>query len=124
MTWGIDMDFDDAVAAHEVWKAKLLAYVRSPDGSLAHAAASDDTVCDLGKWLHGDARRAYADKKELLELQAAHALFHLEAGEVVRQVDSGQEIPEEVLVGANSPYAAASERVVSRILRAKDRFPG
>jgi len=85
---------------------------------------SDDTACDLGKWIYGEARTACADKREYLELQIAHAPFHLEAGKVIGQVDCGEEIPEEVLVGPSSPYAIASERAVSRILRAEKRFPG
>jgi hypothetical protein len=117
------MGFDEAVEAHKAWKAKL-AYIRSPDGSLTHSTVSDDTACDLGKWICGDARTACADRREYLELQIAHAPFHLGAGKVIGQVDCGEEIPEEVLVGPSSPYAIASRRAVSRILRAEKRFPG
>ena len=118
------MDFDEAARAHEAWKAKLLAYFRNPDGSLTHSTVTDDTACDLGKWIYGDARTANANKREYLGLQTAHALFHKAAADVIREANRGEETSEEDLVGPGSAYAIASERVVTCILRPTEGRPG
>jgi len=118
------MDFDDAMEAHSAWKASLFAYIRNPDGSLTHSAVTDDTACDLGKWIYGDATTAYRRDMEFVELKVAHALFHLEAAKVLWKVNHGEETSEEILVGSRSPYAIASDEVVGHILRMKERFPG
>jgi hypothetical protein len=82
---GRDMDFDEAARAHEAWKARLLAYIGSPDGSLKRSPVVDDAACDLGRWIYRGARREYGDRTEYLELRTTHALFHLNAAQVIRK---------------------------------------
>ena len=118
------MDFDDAIEAHGAWKASLFAYIGDPDGSLTHSAVTDDTACNLGRWIYGDATTAYRRDMEFVELKIAHAQFHLEAAKVLWKVNHGEETSQEILVGSRSAYAIASDEVVSRILRMKERASG
>jgi len=118
------MDFDQAVEAHRAWKAALLAHIGNPDGSLTPSIVTDDTACDLGKWIYGDETTVYRQETEYVELKVAHALFHLEAAKVIRRVNRREETSEEILVGSRSAYAIASDEVVNHILRMKEGFPG
>jgi len=85
--------------------------------------ATDDSACDLGKWIYGDETTVYRQEAEYVELKTAHALFHLEAAKVIWRVNHGGETSEEILVGSRSAYAIASDDVVSHILRMRKRFP-
>ena len=117
------MDFDGAVEAHKAWKGRLFVYIGNPDGSFTHSTVTDDTACELGKWIYGGATAAYRQEAEFVELKIAHAQFHLEAAKVIWKVNHGEETSEEMLVGSRSTYAIASDEVISRILRMKERFP-
>ena len=117
------MDFDDAMEAHSAWKASLLTYIGDPDGSLTHSSVVDDTACYLGEWIYGEATTAYGRDMDFAELKVSHALFHLEAARVLSKVNQGEETFAEALVGSRSAYALASDEVVRRILRMKERFP-
>jgi hypothetical protein len=48
------MNFDEAIAAHGLWKQKLADYLAKHDGSLKHDDISRDNKCVLGQWIYGD----------------------------------------------------------------------
>ena len=89
---------------------KLAAYLSNPDGSLADDKVSDDTACDLGKWIYGEGLAGYGKDSEYLRLKTSHALFHLAAAQVIREVDRGEEV-------SASLYRRASSDMVSHIVR-------
>lgn len=112
------MNFDEAVQAHSSWKLKLATYLRKPDGSLKSSEIRPDNRCKLGQWLHGEGRKlsAHADYKKLV---AEHARFHQCAAMVVDKANSGQNVTEDVALGARSDFASASSNVVNLILSLK-----
>jgi hypothetical protein len=50
---------------------------------------------------------------------ADHAHFHEAAGNIIRQADSGKNVTSEVSLGSKSEYAAASNAVVSALMKLK-----
>ena len=113
-----NMNFDQAIAAHSKWKAKLRSYIASPDGSLSAPEIALDNRCELGKWVAGEGAK-YSSLSEFKSLRSQHARFHKAAAEIVRKADSGQNIAEEVALGAKSEFSSASADVVSAIMSLK-----
>jgi hypothetical protein len=116
------MDFDEAVAAHSHWKTKLRAYLTKPDKSLNPADIEADNRCPLGRWLHGEGRAHSADP-DFQELRKEHANFHLAAAALVRRADHGENVSDETLLGAKSPFAQLSQRLVHLIIMMKQKSP-
>ena len=114
------MNFDDAIRAHSSWKMKLSSYLRKPDGSLRPADVEVDYRCDLGKWIQS-ARGKLATLPELALLKREHARFHRAAADIVRRADEGQNVAEEVALGAKSEFAGASTAVVSALMSVKTK---
>lgn len=95
---------------------KLSAYVYKPDHSLSPAEAGADDRCELGKWLKGEGRR-HASLPEYTELVSKHAVFHKAAASVIEKADRGEKVDDEIALGAQSPFAAASSAVVSALMK-------
>ncbi len=112
------MDFDQAIAAHSAWKAKLKAYLKNPDHSLKPADVQVDNKCILGQWIYGEGKR-WSSTPGYSELKAQHAKFHLAAAAVVRKADSGQPVAEEIALGAKSDFTTTTVAVVNAIVRMK-----
>jgi len=110
------VDFDQAIAAHASWKAKLRAYLKKPDHSLKAIEVQSDSKCALGQWIYGEGKRWSATPNYEI-LRKEHARFHRAAAEVVGKADSGQLADEEVAVGSKSEFMVASAAVVNAITR-------
>ncbi len=85
------LNFQDAVAAHQRWKARLQASI---DGTsqeqLDPAVVSRDDQCVLGKWLYGQGASVFGSKPVFGQLKEEHAQFHRFAGEILAAVQGGQ----------------------------------
>jgi hypothetical protein len=112
------MDFEQAIAAHSAWKAKLREYLTKKDGSLSSAEVSADNKCALGQWIHGEGIR-YSKLPEYSILKKEHARFHKAAAGIVLKADSGQSVSEEVTLGSRSAFTTASSAVVMAIIAMK-----
>lgn len=76
-----------AIEAHLKWKERLEQALLSSTGEaleVGHVAADDR--CVLGQWLHGEARQRFGHYPEYQDLVAAHADFHLMAGDILCDV--------------------------------------
>jgi methyl-accepting chemotaxis protein len=114
----LKMDFDKAIQVHVQWKSKLAAYIAKPDHSLSAAAIAKEDCCDLGKWLRSQALK-YSNSPEFTKLVTDHARFHVAAADVVRKADAGEHVSDEIALGAHSEYAAASNTVVTELMKMK-----
>jgi len=115
------MNFDDAITAHSGWKQKLAAYLRRPDGSIDVASLAADSHCALGQWIHSQSGAITSDPR-FAELKREHASFHRAAAEVVRRANAGANVSEEIALGAKSPYAECSSRVIQLIMEMKRKL--
>ncbi|MEQ1831557.1 MAG: CZB domain-containing protein [Candidatus Eisenbacteria bacterium] len=114
------MDFDAAIRAHSEWKQKLSRYLKNPDRSLDCNQIQKDDQCALGQWLHGEGR-AFAKHPEYLELLRKHADFHRAASAIVRRIDTGEKVGEDVLFGSRSDYGRLSGEVVMLIMNMRKK---
>lgn len=115
------MNFDEALRAHVSWKTRLANYVRHPDRSLDANEVCLDDHCALGKWIRTEAH-AYASLPEYQTLQTRHAAFHRAAAEVIRHADRGENVSDQIVLGADTPFSLASTEVVSAIMGMKHKI--
>jgi hypothetical protein len=72
----------------------------------------------LGKWLHG-AGQGFSKAPGFAKLVADHARFHKAVGAIIRKAESGRLKTDEVALGTDSEYAAASNAVVTSLMAIK-----
>jgi hypothetical protein len=114
----MELNFDEAIAAHSIWKQKLAIYLAKPNKSIDSGKLAQDHHCELGKWIHGQ-QGPILSNPTFQELKKEHASFHQAAAEVVKKADSGQKVSEEISLGAKSPYASCSSKVISALVKMK-----
>ena len=111
------MTFDDAMAAHVIWKVRLTRMIEDAAGEdLESVAAGDDSLCAFGKWLHGEgaqyqATPAYADVLQ------KHAHFHACAAEVVHKAGQGDRAA--AMKALDGAFEAASRQLVNALVDLK-----
>jgi len=109
------MDFEKAIAAHANWKVKLRTALESGSQLDAGAICSDKN-CDLGRWLHGDGKRAFGASPTFLKCVEAHATFHREAGAAAEAINRRDDRAESML-GMGSRFGEASMDVAVALRR-------
>jgi hypothetical protein len=115
------VDINSAIQAHVNWKTKLAIYIARPDHSLKASEVSHHEQCELGRWLAGEGRK-FAAMPEYTQLAADHARFHHAAAEVIRKADAGERVQEDIALGGKSEYAAASNAVVTSLMKIKAKI--
>jgi hypothetical protein len=112
------MDLGHALTRHAEWKLTFRAAIARRLAVDADAVAAD-RCCELGRWLHGDANARYARLGTYAACVTRHAAFHVEAGKVARTINARQYAEAEAMLGAGTPYAAASSAVGAAIIGLK-----
>ena len=112
------MDMDNAIAKHAEWKVKLRSAM-SQKQQLNASEISRDNCCDLGKWLHGDARRTLANLDSYKSCVTSHASFHTQAGRVAAAINAGRYAEADTMLGADTAYSRASNEVAVALRRLK-----
>jgi methyl-accepting chemotaxis protein len=116
------VNFDEAIAAHLQWRTRLSCYVAQPDRSLSAADVILTDRCELGRWIGGEGKR-YGGIPDFTSLVASHAQFHRAAAAVVAKADSGQCVTQDIALGLQSGYGAASAEIVKTLMVMKTRVP-
>lgn len=111
------MDFDDAMAAHVIWKIRLTRLIEDADGEdLDSTTAGDDGLCPFGEWIRSEGAQ-YKTTPAYEDVVKRHAHFHACAAEVVRKVEQGDKAAAmKVLDGA---FEAASRQLVNAVVELK-----
>ena len=109
------MDLNEAIQKHAQWK------FRFRQAMLAHepmdaAAISKDNNCELGKWLHGEARALHGECKAHARCLQLHATFHVEAGKIAAVVNAGRKDDAERMMAAGSPFSEATKAVAVTLI--------
>lgn len=105
------MDLNEAIKAHSEWKMKLRGAISAQTALDAQTIAKDD-CCALGKWLHGESRARFGALPAHLDCVRLHASFHKEAAKIAKAINDKHYTQAEQMLGAGSPYTAASQAVV------------
>jgi Chemoreceptor zinc-binding domain len=112
------MNIDSAIAKHAEWKLKLRSAILKQD-TLDADTISKDNCCDLGKWLHSEAKLKFVRLNSYADCVNKHAAFHAEAGKVAIAINSKKYTEAETMLNAGTPYTAASNAVGSAIMKLK-----
>jgi hypothetical protein len=110
------MDFNEAIQAHASWKMKLKLYLNQPDGSIDASKLEKDDACVLGCWLHGEESSKYRKEPKFNDLIREHKTFHKAAADIVRKKHKGEDISEEVALGATSEFSKSSAHVIDILM--------
>ena len=83
------------------------------------ATIAKDNCCDLGKWLHGEAKTQFGQLGSHGECVKKHAEFHTEAAKVALEINNKDYPKAEAMLAMGTSYANASNSVGGAILRLK-----
>lgn len=83
-------DFDQAVIAHQQWKADFERAIRAGGNGFDPETVRLDDRCQLGQWLHGAGKAAMNSSTAHGMLIDIHAEFHLAAARVLELARAGR----------------------------------
>lgn len=112
------MDLNSAIQKHAEWKFKFRNALHDHQ-TMDSAAISKDNLCELGKWLHGEAATLFGKYPSHTRCLTAHAAFHVEAGKVASLVSSGNPEKVELMLANGSPFSEISKKVSVAIMELK-----
>lgn len=112
------MDLEKAISAHARWRMKFRSAM-SKQEQLDVATIAKDNCCELGLWLHGEAKRDYGSLDAYKGLVAKHAAFHAEASKVASVINAKRYIDADRMMATSSPFIAASSEVGIAAVRMK-----
>lgn len=110
------MDLDHAVQKHAEWKTKLRAAIARHE-QMDVATLAKDNCCELGQWLHGEAKTRFSRLVSHGECLQRHAAFHVEVAKVASAVNARQFTQAEAMLGAGTAYAHISSSLSVSFMR-------
>ena len=112
------MDLDSSIGKHAEWKMKFRNAI-SKQEQMDAATLAKDNCCDLGKWLHGEAKTSFSRLTSHAECIKKHASFHVEAGKVATAINAKKYAEAEAMIAGGTSYAQASSAVGVAIMQLK-----
>lgn len=110
------MNFDDAIAAHVKWKVRLTQFIDGTGPVLVVDVVSNDTLCDLGKWLYGEGEHL-KPLRAFRQLVDKHAEFHICAAAIVERAELGDMIGARAILAGI--FANISNEMTAAVLEFK-----
>src|SRR5512140_1442267 len=108
------MNFDEARDKHAQWRFKFHGENTKKETMDAVAIAKDDR-CDLGKWLHGEAKGKYSRLSGYGNCVKKHADFHIAAGNVAKLINAKKYEEARALLEMGSGFSLASAAIGSAL---------
>ena len=108
------MNFDEARDRHGQWRFKFRGAIAQKETMDAAVIAKDDR-CDLGKWLHGEAKDKYSRLSSYSDCVGKHAHFHIAASDVANKINARQFEEARALLDMGSDFSLASAAIVSAL---------
>lgn len=112
------MDLNNCIAKHAEWKTKFRRAITDHSTMDADTIAKDN-CCELGTWLHGDAKAKFSSKPAYSECISKHAAFHTEAAKVARAINNKRYDEAEKMLDGGTSYTASSSAVGLAIMHLK-----
>lgn len=113
------MDLNMAVQKHAEWKYKFRTAMSTHE-PMDVDTISKDNCCEIGKWLHGDAKTKHGHLAAYGKCVSARAAFHEEAGKIAAVINSKKIDEAEQMLASGTPYHEASKRVGVAIIALKN----
>ena len=112
------MDLNQAIERHVEWKVKFRLAISKHETTDA-ATIAKDNCCELGMWLHGEAKSKFGGLPAYVQCVSKHAVFHVEAGKVAQAINSKRFSEAGAMLNSGTPYAQASGAVGVAIMQLK-----
>ena len=112
------IDLNQAIDRHAQWKVKFRVAITEHETMDVETIAKDN-CCELGKWLHGEAKSKYGHLSSHSDCVAKHAAFHIQASKVAAAINDKKYAEAEAMIEMNTPYSNASRDVAGAILKLK-----
>ena len=112
------MDLGHAIESHINWRMKFRKAISNHE-SMDIATISKDNCCELGQWLHGEAKAKFGKLSSYSECVTKHAEFHVEAGKIASAINTKSFVKAETMLSPGSAYNTASNSVGTAIMRLK-----
>jgi len=112
------MDLNQAVQAHAEWKLKFRSAI-SRHEQMDVVTISRDDCCNLGKWLHGEAKAKFSKLDSFAQCVEKHAHFHKEAARIAEAINAKKYDAASTMLDAGTAYTAASNAVGAAIIHLK-----
>jgi methyl-accepting chemotaxis protein len=113
------MDLDSAIQKHAEWRLKFRQAITKHE-TMDAAAVAKDNLCELGKWLHGEAKKVHGTLRSYAACVTAHAAFHVEAGKIAAAINAKDYAAADKMLGAGTPYAEASSVIGGAVIGLKN----
>jgi hypothetical protein len=113
------MDLEGAIQKHTEWKRKFRTAM-TQHLEMDPAIIAKDNYCELGKWLHGEAKTKFGNLSSLADCVSRHAAFHVEAGKVAQAINAKKYVEAENMLGNGTPYTNAIDEVAGAIMKLKN----
>lgn len=104
------MDIAEAKAHHAKWKMLFRTAIET-GGAMDVETISDVHSCELGRWLHGEAKINYGAQHAYRRCVEAHAEFHRQAGQVAQTINAQRLNDAGDMLRDGSAFARASARI-------------
>ncbi len=112
------MDLDHAIQKHAEWKMNFRKAITQQE-TMDTATIGKDDCCELGKWLHGEAKIKYGKLASHGNCMNKHASFHTEAKKVAVTINKKMYANAEAMLGLGTQYTNASTAVAIAITQLK-----
>lgn len=112
------MDLDHAIQKHAEWKMRFRKAITQHE-TMDTATIGKDNCCELGKWLHGEARIKYGKLASHGNCMNKHSAFHTEAKKVAETINKKLFSNAENMLGLGTAYTNASNAVGIAITQLK-----
>ncbi len=109
--------FEEAVHAHEQWKAGFARAIRDGGAGLQAETVRSDDQCLLGQWLYGHAGRSVENAAAFAMLRDVHAEFHKAAARVLSLALAGKTREAVHAMAPGDPYGQWSAILVVALMR-------
>jgi hypothetical protein len=103
-----------AIAAHALWKSRLVEAIAKGSSEFKAATASQDELCEFGTWLR--LIPVSGRDSRWREVAEAHRTFHLAVGEILGRVEVGDKAGAWKLMASGSSYSGASAACITAML--------
>ncbi len=118
----VKFSFTQAIDAHNKWKTRLVNYLAGrSDEQLDVKVVSCDDKCDLGKWIHNDAKK-HAHLAEYKKLKETHAAFHQSVGAIVEKAQANKNDEARAMLGGE--FSQFSKNTIRAIEAMQQRVEG
>lgn len=108
------MDIDEALRHHLEWKIALRWMLCGHQPIDAERLARDD-VCELGRWLAGEAGARFRGSLALERARRAHSEFHRACAAVIQRSADGDPLAASALLDPGGAFSTASEEIAAAL---------